>query len=112
MLIADVYGGVFRLTSQVYEPKGYVFEYVRAAEVRRPGAKHLDERTRMVWIETPSNPLLNVVDIRAAAEATHAAGAILAVDNTFASPYLQTRSSWARTSSSTRRRNTSAATPT
>ena len=43
----------------------------------------------MVWIETPSNPLLNVVDIRAAADAAHAAGAILVVDNTFATPYLQ-----------------------
>src|SRR5207244_7848596 len=52
-------------------------------------ADHLDERTRMVWIETPSNPLLNVVDIRAAADAAHTAGAILVVDNTFASPYLQ-----------------------
>jgi cystathionine gamma-synthase len=88
VLIADVYGGVFRLTSQVYEPKGYVFQYVPADEFPSLG-EHLDERTRMVWIETPSNPLLNVVDIRAAAEATHAAGAILAVDNTFASPYLQ-----------------------
>ncbi len=88
VLIADVYGGVFRLTSQVYEPKGYVFEYVTAEDFTNLAA-HLDDRTRMVWIETPSNPLLNVVDIRAAAEATHAAGAILAVDNTFASPYLQ-----------------------
>jgi cystathionine gamma-synthase len=88
VLIADVYGGVFRLTSQVYEPKGYVFEYLPAEEFANLG-KHLDERTRMVWIETPSNPLLNIVDIRAAAEATRATGAILAVDNTFASPYLQ-----------------------
>jgi cystathionine gamma-synthase len=88
VLIADVYGGVFRLTSQVYEPKGYFFEYVPAEEFPSLG-EHLDERTRMVWIETPSNPLLNVVDIRAAADATHAVGAILAVDNTFASPYLQ-----------------------
>jgi cystathionine gamma-synthase len=72
----------------VYEPKGYAFDYLPAQEFADLGA-HLDERTRMVWIETPSNPLLNVVDIRAAAEATHAAGAILAVDNTFASPYLQ-----------------------
>jgi cystathionine gamma-synthase len=76
------------MTSQVYEPKGYAFDYLPAQEFADLGA-HLDERTRMVWIETPSNPLLNVVDIRAAAEATHAAGAILAVDNTFASPYLQ-----------------------
>ena len=50
---------------------------------------HLDERTRMVWLETPTNPLLNIVDIRAAAEAAHAAGALVVVDNTFASPYLQ-----------------------
>jgi cystathionine gamma-synthase len=89
VLIADVYGGVYRLTSQVYEPKGCLFEYVPAQEFANLGA-HLDERTRMVWVETPSNPLLNVVDIRAAADAAHAAGAILVVDNTFASPYLQT----------------------
>ena len=88
VLIADVYGGVYRMTSQVYEPKGYDFEYVPAHEFANLAA-HLDERTRMVWVETPSNPLLNVVDIRAAADAAHAVGAILVVDNTFASPYLQ-----------------------
>jgi cystathionine gamma-synthase len=88
VLIADVYGGVYRMTSQVYEPKGYVFDYLPAADFPQL-ADHLDERTRIVWIETPSNPMLNVVDIRAAAEATHAAGAILVVDNTFATPFLQ-----------------------
>src|SRR6266550_2045392 len=88
VLIADVYGGVYRMTSQVYEPKGYVFDYLPAPEFASL-AEHLDERTRIVWIETPSNPMLNVVDIQAAAEATHAAGAILVVDNTFATPYLQ-----------------------
>jgi cystathionine gamma-synthase len=51
--------------------------------------EHLDENTRMVWVESPSNPLLNVVDIRAAADAAHEVGAILVVDNTFATPYLQ-----------------------
>jgi cystathionine gamma-synthase len=88
VLIADVYGGVYRMTSQVYEPKGYVFDYLPAEDFPSL-ADHLDERTRLVWIETPSNPMLNVVDIRAAAEAAHAAGAILVVDNTFATPYLQ-----------------------
>jgi cystathionine gamma-synthase len=88
VLIADVYGGVYRMTSQVYEPKGYLFDYVPAHAFANLG-EHLDARTRMVWVETPSNPLLNVVDIRAAADAAHAAGAILVVDNTFASPYLQ-----------------------
>ncbi len=88
VLIADVYGGVYRMTSQVYEPKGYVFDYLPAAEFDDLGS-HLDERTRFVWIETPSNPLLNIVDIKKAADAAHAAGAILVVDNTFATPYLQ-----------------------
>jgi len=88
VLIADVYGGVYRMTSQVYEPKGYVFDYLPAADFADLGS-HLDERTRLVWIETPSNPMLNIVDIRKAAEAAHAAGAILVVDNTFATPYLQ-----------------------
>ena len=88
VLIADVYGGVYRMTSQVYEPKGYVFDYLPAVEFDDLGS-HLDERTRIVWVETPSNPMLNIVDIRKAAEAAHAVGAILVVDNTFATPYLQ-----------------------
>jgi cystathionine beta-lyase/cystathionine gamma-synthase len=88
VLIADVYGGVYRMTSQVYESKGYVFDYLPAADFENL-ADHLDDRTRLVWIETPSNPMLNIIDIRKAAEATHEAGAILAVDNTFATPYLQ-----------------------
>jgi cystathionine gamma-synthase len=89
VLIADVYGGVYRMTSKVYEPKGYKFTYVPASEFDENLSSHLDDDVRMVWVETPSNPLLNVVDIRRAAEATHAAGAILVVDNTFATPYLQ-----------------------
>jgi cystathionine gamma-synthase len=52
-------------------------------------ADHLDERTKLVWLESPTNPLLNVVDIEAASAAAHAAGALVVVDNTFASPYLQ-----------------------
>src|SRR3954466_4666608 len=56
VLIADVYGGVYRMTSQVYEPKGYRFTYVPAGEFPNLRA-HLDERTRIVWVESPSNPL-------------------------------------------------------
>ena len=52
-------------------------------------AEAIDERTRLVWLETPTNPLLNIVDIRAVAEAAHAAGRVVVVDNTFATPYLQ-----------------------
>ena len=89
VLIADVYGGVYRMTSQIYEPKGYRFTYVPAEEFDDNLASYLGDDTKLVWVETPSNPLLNIVDIRRAADAAHAAGAILAVDNTFASPYLQ-----------------------
>jgi cystathionine gamma-synthase len=87
--VNDVYGGVYRMFSQIYAPKGYLFEWVAAEEINTNLAAHLDERTRLVWLETPTNPLLNVIDIRAAAEAAHAAGAMVVVDNTFASPYLQ-----------------------
>jgi cystathionine beta-lyase/cystathionine gamma-synthase len=87
--VNDVYGGVYRMFSQVYEPKGYVFDYVPAPEVSASLTDHLDERTRLVWIETPTNPTLNIVDIRAAAADAHAAGALVVVDNTFATPYLQ-----------------------
>ncbi|MDX6516574.1 MAG: cystathionine gamma-synthase [Gaiellaceae bacterium] len=81
----DVYGGVYRMFSQVYEPKGYRFAYAKPADI----AGALDESTRLVWIESPTNPLLNIVDIRAVADAAHAVGALVVVDNTFATPYLQ-----------------------
>src|SRR5438874_11219190 len=83
--VSDVYGGAYRMFSQVYAPKGYEFAYAPAAEL--PAA--IDGRTRLVWVETPTNPLLNVVDVRAVADAAHAVGAIVVVDNTFATPYLQ-----------------------
>jgi cystathionine beta-lyase/cystathionine gamma-synthase len=83
--VNDVYGGTYRLFSKIYEPKGYEFEFVPAEGV----AAAIDYRTRLVWLETPTNPLLNIVDIRAAADAATAAGAVVVVDNTFATPYLQ-----------------------
>jgi len=87
--VNDVYGGVYRMFSQVYEPKGYRFTFL-SAEALSTGLEGLvDGQTRLVWIETPTNPLLNVVDIRAAAAAAHAVGALVVVDNTFATPYLQ-----------------------
>ena len=87
--VNDVYGGVYRMFTQVYEPKGYEFAWLPAANINESLAEQLDERTRIVWLETPTNPLLNVIDIRAAAEAAHAVGAMVVVDNTFATPYLQ-----------------------
>jgi cystathionine beta-lyase/cystathionine gamma-synthase len=87
--VNDVYGGVYRMFSQVYEPKGYEFDFISSEEINSNLREHLDERTRLVWLESPTNPLLNVIDIRAAAEAAHEVGAVVVVDNTFASPYLQ-----------------------
>ncbi len=87
--VNDVYGGVYRMFSQVYEPKGYRFTYLTPEEISTSLAENLDEHTRIVWLETPTNPLLNLVDIRAAADAAHAVGALVVVDNTFATPYLQ-----------------------
>ena len=83
--VNDVYGGVYRMFSQIYAPKGYEIDFVPDAEV----AAAIDERTRLVWLETPTNPMLNLVDIKAAADAAHAVGALVVVDNTFATPYLQ-----------------------
>jgi cystathionine gamma-synthase len=83
--VNDVYGGTYRMFSQVYEPKGYHFAFVPPDEL----ASAIDASTRLVWLETPTNPLLNIVDIREVANAAHAAGAIVVVDNTFATPYLQ-----------------------
>jgi cystathionine gamma-synthase len=83
--VNDVYGGTYRLFSKVYEPKGYRFEYAAHDGL----ADAIDGGTRLVWIESPTNPLLNIVDIAAVAEAAQAAGAVVVVDNTFATPYLQ-----------------------
>ena len=87
--VNDVYGGVYRMFSQVYEPKGYDFTFLSAQEISEGLADHLDEKTRIVWLESPTNPLLNVIDIQVAAEAAHSVGALVVVDNTFATPYLQ-----------------------
>src|SRR3970040_1252904 len=79
--VNDVYGGIYRVFTQVYEPKGYRFTFLSAEEISRGLAAHLDERTRFVWLETPTNPALNIVDIAAASEAAHTVGAQVVVDN-------------------------------
>jgi cystathionine beta-lyase/cystathionine gamma-synthase len=87
--VNDVYGGTYRIFTKVYEPKGYRFELLPAEAVNEGLAGALDEHTRLVWIESPTNPLLKIVDIRAAAAAAGAVGALTVVDNTFATPFLQ-----------------------
>jgi cystathionine gamma-lyase len=85
---ADLYGGTFRLLERVFKPWGLVARYTD--DPNSEGfARIITAKTKMVWVETPTNPLLQIIDIAAVAELTHRAGAVLAVDNTFASPYLQ-----------------------
>jgi len=86
--VNDVYGGTYRMFSQIYEPKGYRFTYATPEQLSTEPEAHV-AGARLVWIETPTNPLLNVVDIEAVAVATKAAGALLVVDSTFATPFLQ-----------------------
>ncbi len=85
---ADLYGGTFRLLERVFKPWGVTARYTDAASIGgfRP---LISPKTRMVWIETPTNPLLQILDIEALAKLAHEAGALLVVDNTFASPYIQ-----------------------
>lgn len=85
----DLYGGTYRIFTKVFEKYGIKFHFVGmedAAAVR----KYVSERTRMIWVETPTNPTLKVIDIEAVAAIARESGALLAVDNTFATPYLQT----------------------
>src|SRR6266849_6543877 len=80
---ADLYGGTYRLLERVFKPWGLVTRYT---EDLSPGgfAKIISKATRLVWVETPTNPLLQIVDIAAIAELSRKVGAPLAVDNTFA----------------------------
>lgn len=84
----DAYGGTFRLIDKVFSLWG-VQHTPAAVNDTDAIAAAITENTKVVWLETPTNPLLNIADIAAVAEITHAAGAKLVVDNTFASPYLQ-----------------------
>jgi cystathionine gamma-synthase len=81
----DSYGGTFRLATAVHRPAGLVVDTVDLSQL---GATW-HPRTRMVWIESPTNPLLHVIDIAAVANAAHRHGAIVVVDNTFATPWIQ-----------------------
>ena len=85
----DAYGGTYRLFSKVAEPWGLEYSVAAIADVDAVRAAIQPGRTKVVWVETPTNPLLAIADIAALAGVAHDAGALLVVDNTFASPYLQ-----------------------
>jgi cystathionine gamma-lyase len=85
---ADLYGGTYRLLERVFKPWGLVARYTDDPSPQG-FAKLISPATKLVWIETPTNPLLQILDIAAVAELAHKVKALLAVDNTFASPFLQ-----------------------
>jgi cystathionine gamma-synthase len=85
----DAYGGTYRLFSEVYERWGVAYTPVRIGDIRAVRAAVRSGQTTVVWVETPTNPLLGIADIAALAQAAHDAEALLVVDNTFATPYLQ-----------------------
>ena len=88
---SDLYGGTPRLFRTVCEPRGITFTAVNFSKGMEEAAQAITPATKALYIETPTNPMMNVTDIRAAAELAHARGAVLIVDNTFLSPYLQNR---------------------
>jgi cystathionine beta-lyase/cystathionine gamma-synthase len=84
----DLYGGSYRLFTKIFEKYGLKIHFVNMDKPEMV-AQHLNDKTRLIWIETPTNPMMNVVDIRAIAALGKANNTLVAVDNTFSSPYLQ-----------------------
>ena len=84
----DMYGGTYRLFTKIFAKYGIQFTYVDTTDISQI-EKAITPKTKLIWIETPTNPLMNITDIAAVAAVAKQAGAWLCVDNTFASPYLQ-----------------------
>lgn len=89
----DLYGGTYRLFTNVFEKFGIKFRFVSLADPKRLN-EYLSAQTKMVWVETPTNPLMSILDLEAIANITKTKGIYLAVDNTFATPYLQRPLEW------------------
>ena len=84
----DLYGGTYRIFTKIFEPYGIKFKFVDMSRIKNI-EKEINANTKMIWVETPTNPMMNVVDIAGAAKIAHSHRAMLVVDNTFSSPYLQ-----------------------
>lgn len=84
----DLYGGSYRMFTKIYEPLGIKFHFVDMTDVSNV-AKLVNSKTKLIWLETPTNPTMQIVDIEACAKIARQHNILLAVDNTFASPYLQ-----------------------
>ncbi|MFZ9756005.1 MAG: trans-sulfuration enzyme family protein, partial [Bacteroidia bacterium] len=89
----DLYGGTYRIFTKVFEPLGIRFHFVNMSNPDEVKSK-MNANTKMVWIETPTNPLLRIIDIETISALGHEQNAIVVVDNTFCSPYLQNPLDW------------------
>lgn len=84
----DLYGGSYRLFKTIYEQYGIIFHFVDMKNIVE-AQRAMSEKTRLIWAETPTNPMINIIDIKGLASLANESNAILCVDNTFATPYLQ-----------------------
>lgn len=84
----DLYGGSYRLFTKIFENYGLKFHFVDMQDPNHV-AKYVNENTKLIWVETPTNPMMNIIDIKGMAALAKLKNVLLAVDNTFASPYLQ-----------------------
>jgi cystathionine gamma-lyase len=85
----DLYGGSYRIFTKIFENYGIKFHFISMAEAKNV-AGYINDKTKLIWIETPTNPLLNIIDIKAIVTIAAKQKVLVAVDNTFATPYLQT----------------------
>lgn len=84
----DLYGGTYRLFTSIFEGFGIKFHFIGMQEAKNIAA-HITKNTKLIWVETPTNPMLNIIDIKGVAAIAKKHNVLLAVDNTFATPYLQ-----------------------
>ncbi|MGB5428289.1 trans-sulfuration enzyme family protein, partial [Eudoraea sp.] len=84
----DLYGGSYRLFRQIFEKYGIKFHFIGMQEVSEIAA-YINSNTKLIWVETPTNPMMNVIDLEAVSELAKNNKLLMAVDNTFATPYLQ-----------------------
>ena len=85
---SDLYGGTYRLYTKIFAKYGIKFHFI-GMESPEKVAEYINEKTKLIWLETPTNPMLNIIDIKGIAELAKEMDCLLAVDNTFATPYLQ-----------------------
>lgn len=85
---SDLYGGTYRLYTKIFANYGIKFHFI-GMESPDKVAEYINENTKLIWVETPTNPMLNIIDIKGMAELAKANNCLMAVDNTFATPYLQ-----------------------